>query len=186
MTFWNDAKIQPKRSYRFLMSIVGANTAVKNFLIKKVTKPSFSISESEHKFLNHTFYYPGKLTWNEVSFTVVDVVDATDNASAALMEVLEASGYQTPVSEGVTSTISKEGAVGAMGSVIIRQIDADGKNVEALKLHNPWIKDVKFGELDYDSEDLLNVDVTLRYDNANSQFKGRGKLPSNAVSADLL
>ena len=186
MTFWNDAKIQPKRSYRFLMSVVGANTAVKNFLIKKVTKPSFSITESEHKFLNHTFYYPGKLTWNEVNFTIVDVVDPVDNASAAVMEILEASGYRTPVSEGVTSTISKELAVGAMSSVIIRQIDSEGKNVEAWKLHNPWIKDVSFGDLDYDSEDLLNVEITLRYDNAISQFKGRGKLPSNAVSADLL
>lgn len=186
MTFWNDAKIQPKRSYRFLMSVIGPNTSVKNFLIKKVTKPSFSISESEHKFLNHTFYYPGKLTWNEVSFTIVDVVDQTDNASAAVMEILEASGYKTPVTEGVTSTISKEGSVNGLGSIIIRQIDADGKNVEAWKLHNPWIKEVKFGDLDYTSEEMLNVDITVKYDNAISQFKGRGKFPSNAVSPNLL
>jgi len=99
---------------------------------------------------------------------------------------LEASGYKTPVTEGVTATISKEGSVAGMGSIIIRQIDSEGKNVEAWKLHNPWIKDVKFGDLDYDSEELLNVDVTVRYDNAVSQFKGRGKFPSNAVSQNLL
>ena len=93
MTFWYDSQIQPKRAYRFLLSVVGANNSIKQFLIKKVSKPSFTISESEHKYLNHTFYYPGKVTWNEVTFTIVDVVDDVDNGTAAVMRMLEGSGY---------------------------------------------------------------------------------------------
>ena len=33
-----------------------------------VTKPTFSVTQSQHKFLNHTFYYPGKVgEWNTVT-----------------------------------------------------------------------------------------------------------------------
>jgi hypothetical protein len=186
MTFWYDAQIQPKRAYRFLLSVVGQDNSIKQFLIKKVSKPSFTITESEHKYLNHTFYYPGKLTWNEVTFTIVDVIDPVDNASAAVMRMLEQSGYQIPISNGVLSTVSKEKSVTAMGQITIRQIDSEGRNVEGWRLHNAWIKDVKFGELDYSSEEMLNVDVTVRYDNAYYEGLQTGKLPSNAKGPGLL
>ena len=91
MTFWQDAQIEPKRAYRFLMSVEGPNASIKRFLIKKVNKPSFTVSESEHKYLNHTFYYPGKVTWNDVTFTIVDVVDAGDDATAAVMSIFSGS-----------------------------------------------------------------------------------------------
>jgi hypothetical protein len=194
MSFWYDKQLQPKRAYKFLLSINGGNTSIKEFLIKKVTKPSFSVSQSEHKYLNHTFYYPGKVTWNEVSFTVVDVVDQTDDATAAVMSIFAGNpnqagdtgmGYQSPVTSGVTSTISKDKSVAAMGNIIIRQIDSEGRNVEAWKLHNAWIKDVKFGDLDYGSEEMLNVDVTLVYDTAICETK-QGRFPANAISQNLL
>ncbi len=34
-SFWNDAGLEPKRSFRFLLSIMGAGTKLDNFLIKK-------------------------------------------------------------------------------------------------------------------------------------------------------
>jgi hypothetical protein len=52
-----------------------------------------------------------------------------------------------------------------MGGVVLRQLGAeDNTFVEEWKLHNAWISSVKFGELSYDSEDLLNVDLEIRYD----------------------
>jgi len=179
-SFWNDAGLEPKRSFRFLLSIMGAGTKLDNFLIKKVSKPSFSISESEHKFLNHTFYYPGKLTWNEVTFTVVDVVHKGSDATSALMNMLDQTGYELPIkSVDNPKTLSKQGAVSAF-TIVIRQIDANGLNVEEWYLHNSWFKDIKFGELSYDTEDLLNVDVTVRYDNAHVVTMDN-KYPSNAL-----
>lgn len=166
MTFWNDPFLEPKRSFRYLLSIPGKENSLDDFMIKKVTKPNFTISESPHKFLNHTFYYPGKIEWNEVAFTIVDALNP--NASARLYQMLSDAGYRAPIraSDGniEAQTISKKNSVDAMKKVLMKQLDADGNNVEEWELKNPWIKDVKFGELDYDSEDLLNVEVTLRYD----------------------
>jgi hypothetical protein len=181
--FWNDTGLEPKRAYRFLLSVVGTDTQIPQFLIKKVSKPGFTITESEHKYLNHTFYYPGKITWDEVEFTIVDAVgtNASTNATAAVMKVLNASGYRSPMAyESQPLTISKKLAADAM-AMTIRQIDAEGKSVEEWKLHGAWVKSVKFGELDYDSEDLLNVIVTVRYDHAHVKITGGKTYPTNAL-----
>ena len=167
MTFWNDPGLQPKRAYRFLLSIPGEENALDDFMIKKVNKPSFEISESPHKFLNHTFKYPGKVEWRPVSFTIVDALNP--NASARLYQMLAEAGYRAPIGpiqtgDQTAQTVSKLNSVTALGKVLIKQIDADGNNIEEWELKNPWIKSVKFGDLDYDTEDLLNIEVELSYD----------------------
>ena len=95
------------------------------------------------------------------------------------MDLLVQSGYSYPgtINADDTSTLrtmSKAKSTGALGKVQIKQIDSGGGTTgkeeptirETWVLENAWIKDVKFGELDYDSEDMLNVEVALKYDNA--------------------
>jgi len=167
------------------MSVAGLVDAIPSFLITKVTKPGFSIGESEHQYLNHTFYYPGRVTWNDVSFTIVDVIDSESNGAQAVMKMLEASGYKIPTDEGVISTVSKARSVSALGTITIHQIDSEGNIVEDWVLKNAWIKEATFGELDYSSEEMQNVEITVKYDNAYiNVFQGDGKLPSNAVGAN--
>lgn len=174
--FWQNPNLEPKRAYKFVLSIPGGapGVAIPKFLVKKVSKPAFSITESSHKFLNHTFYFPGKVEYETVSFTIVDVIGQEDG-TAAVMKLFQAMGYQLPEAPGTSglslATISKRNSTEAMGGVAIQQIDSDGREVEEWTLHNAWIKDVKFGDLDYDAEDLLNVEITLRYDNA--KYKNR-------------
>ena len=45
-------------------------------------------------------------------------------------------------------------------------ICADGKEIEEWELVNAWIKDVKLGELDYESDDMVDVEIEIRYDYA--------------------
>lgn len=197
MTFWHDPALEPKRAYKFHLIIGGVGsglaaestsaTILHEYMIKKVSRPSFSTSESEHKYLNHTFYFPGKVTWSEVSFTVTDAI--SPNASLELMKMLEASGYKAPLgtTNGIDEpqTVSKLKANGALGKPRIQQLDSEGNIVEEWTLFNAWIKDVKFGDLDYDSEELMNIEVTLRYDYAALDVRvnggrGTGQFPTNA------
>ena len=60
--------------------------------------------------------------------------------------------------------MSKSKATNALGRVQIEQIDADGNMIERWVLWNAWIKDVKFGDLDYDGDDLTDIEIELRYD----------------------
>ena len=188
MSFWTDPSLEPKRGFKFTLSIAGGASspavAIPKFLIKKVSKPSFTISESEHKFLNHSFWYPGKVAWNEVAFTVVDVIGESDG-TAKLMQMFENAGYRAPENldaGGALQTISKKRSVAALGDVIIEQLNSEGETVDKWRLKNAWFKDVKFGDLDYDTEDMLNVEVSLRYDYA--VYKGGAEFkeifPTNA------
>tara|TARA_B100000029_G_scaffold413696_1_gene416843 strand:- start:377 stop:961 length:585 start_codon:yes stop_codon:yes gene_type:complete len=163
--FWASPTVEPKRAYRWILNI----GEVPIWICKKVTKPNFTITETPHKYLNHTFYYPGRVEWDKVSVTLVDPVQPD---SAKLMwNILTKSGYRLhgdgDPSPHVndTTTISKQNAISSLGGVILRQLGAeDDSYVEEWKLHNAWVSSVKFGELSYESEELLNVDIEIRYD----------------------
>ena len=185
MTFWQDVRLEPKRSYRFRLSIAGEKDNIKEFLVEKVGKPGFSINESEVKYLNHTFYYPGRVTWGDVKFTITDCLRPVEaNATAIVMKMLEESGYNMPEGgDGGLRTLSKAASKSALGQVKIHQYLAEGgEPMETWVLNNAWIKDVQFGELDYGSDDMQKVDVTLKYDNAYIERPGQQNLPSGFKS----
>ena len=185
--FWSDASIEPKRKFRWLLSFRG----VPQWIMKKVGKPNFSLGEAEHSFLNYKFYYPGRVEWSEISMTLVDPV--SPDASRTMMALLKQSGYvpphnflnanNIPDTQGLEAnrvyTMSKAGATKALGGAIyIQQIDSNGRVNEEWKLYNPFIKSVSFDELDYESDDLLNIELTLRYDWADLTGRGSGLIAS--------
>ena len=164
MAFWNDKSLEPKRKHRWLMTI----SDIPAFVIKTTSKPSFSINETEHNYFGHRFYYPGMVTWNEVTLTLVDPIDP--DTSDRVLDVLRRSGYLSPdvQDSNMLHTISKEESVAALGSIVkIKQVEhRGGENavVEEWELWNPWIKEAKFGDLDYSDDGLVEVELTLRYD----------------------
>ena len=109
MPFWStdfgqDTTLKdPKRKFRFTVEFQGVNAAQGGALLwyaKTAAKPSFTIASSEHKYLNHTFYYPGSVTWNTISIAMVDPVDP--DMTATLSDIIVQSGYslqtmQTPL-----------------------------------------------------------------------------------------
>lgn len=168
-SFWANAALEPKRAFRFLLEL----SPLESYIITKVNRPSFEIGESEHKFINHTFYYPGRVTWNEITFTMVD--PSIPDSTGILMKMLMASGYRFPTNNQVTRSISKADAVSTVGTCAIKVLGPgpqgvtgiasnEAKILETWNLKNPWIKSVSMGDLDYGSDDIITMDVTLRYD----------------------
>ena len=177
MAFWNESGLEPKRAYRWRIQLGGLAGEGYLWYAKKVGKPSLSITEHAHKYLNHTFYYPGKVEWSEISVQLVDPVDP--DVGATIADLLQQCGYNVPGSAEVVQTVSKGNSVGALGVVFIEQIDSAGTPIETWTLTNAWIKEAKWGELDYDGEDLTMIDLTLRYDfatisTANDSASGGG------------
>jgi hypothetical protein len=182
MAFWTSAASEPKRQHRFILRLPGLqSTSTGNYaeyLCKSVTKPSYSISETPHKFLGNTYYFPGTVTWNTVSAVIINSIDPDGNA--LLYEALINSGYLLPdvqaskvtdagtVSAGI-STVNKAQALSALGSVEIEELTGQGQVVSIWTLKNPFITEAKFGDLDYSGDDMLNLEVTFRYDWAQYQ-----------------
>lgn len=185
--FWQNASLEPKRAFKFILSIPGVsgNTrGVPEFLVKKVKKPEWEITSTEHNFLNHTFYYPGRTKWAPIDVTIVDTVSPDSNGTRQVMDILEQSGYDIPTNPNQTQgwgTVSKNKAVNdAMGQIAIITIDSEGNEVEKWLLNNAWISKVSFGELSYDSEDILDITLSIAYDNAYVESQSFGTIPSTS------
>jgi len=168
MAFWNSVTAaDPKRNFRFkiqfdgLKNNSGANASI-IWYAKKVGKPNFTVTESKHSYLNHTFYWPGRVEWQEINMTLVDPQDPY--SANALNKLMKEAGYAPPGSPQATSTLGKAKSKVALGEVVISQMNSDGETIEQWTLHAPFIKSVKYGELDYESDDLTTLEIGLRYD----------------------
>jgi hypothetical protein len=173
--FWANKTAEPKRKYRFILNLAG----IDSWVITKVQRPSFNVTETEHTFYNHKFYYPGKVEWQTVTFTTVDPINP--DATGYLMGVLGACGYNVPA-PGNYASISKQRAVEILGEIKIKAKNADGKDIEIWTLRNAWVKNVNMNEFEYASDDMLSMDIELRYDYAlyNSITDGGAALPIQA------
>ena len=162
MAFWTDAQNKdPKRAYRFIVNLGNMPNGAQ-WYAKAVKKPAITITEVDHSFLNHKFYYPGRAEWDTVEVTLVDPV--SPDAAANTAAILRASGYTPPIDVTSTTTISKQDAVNALGGVIIQQIDSEGAPMETWTLWNPFITGVTYGDLSYEEDSLTEVTITIRYD----------------------
>jgi hypothetical protein len=195
MNFWNLAESEPRRAHRFLLNLPTLGSVrdpYQQYLCKTVDKPSYTLSETEHKFLGNTYYYPGAVTWDPVTAQLVNAVKPDGNR--LLLDALYVAGYINPDEQAAIfngqdpnrdfpGTPNKADALAALGDVIIRELDGSGVVVGTWQLMNPFITNVKFGNLDYASEDLLNIDITFRYDFAlygSGEESPRGISPAGA------
>ena len=170
-SFWSDARSEPKRKYRFTFDVAGLPI----WTITKVSRPSFRVTETKHDFYNHSFYYPGRVEWQTLSFTTVDAINP-DN-TGILMKMLYASGYQFPDKQfggdGYEfSSLNKADSVDALNPVTVTSFDGEGAIVEKWTLKNAFITQVTNGDLAYAEDAMLNIDVTLRYDWATIEYLG--------------
>jgi hypothetical protein len=158
--FWSDIESEPKRNNRWVFTFGG----MPQWVVSKVSRPKFEVSNTEIPYINHTFNYPGRLKWKPISFTLRDPVHP--DAAASIMEVLRASGYIYPKTPNERQVISRSKAIRAIGHPKIEMLDADGNTIEEWVFKNAWVSDADFGELDYGSEDPVDLVIQLTYDYA--------------------
>ena len=166
MAFWTTTpERDPKRNFRFQVQIDGLQEDGGHSSVwwaKKIAKPNFTVAESKHVYLGHTFYYPGKVEWQAISMTLVDPVNP--GSLNRLNKIVRRTGYVVPKDANELRTKSKNKAVNSLGAVVIRQLDANGGAIETWTLQKPFIKSLKFSDLDYENDDLSTIDLELRYD----------------------
>tara|TARA_R110002020_G_scaffold410186_1_gene619944 strand:- start:229 stop:762 length:534 start_codon:yes stop_codon:yes gene_type:complete len=167
--FWSSATQEPKRSHRFLVDFTLPSGTSTQIFARTFQKPAYTIGVTEHQFLDKTFYYPGRVTWNEITMQFVNSLDP--DMDSELQSILLLSGYRLPneIATGGSvnnpATVNKQNAVAAIGNgVRVSEVDGNGLTIGTYSIHNPFITSVSYGTLDYATEDLLTVDLTLRYD----------------------
>ena len=175
MTFWTaqgaDTK-DPKRNFRFIVTFPGIGEAGNSVIwyAKKIDKPNFSVTEAKHSYLNHTFYYPGRVEWQKITMTLVDPVEP--DLAAKFGQLMKTAGYELPGTANHVGTMSKakfKTAIGGTQQDEIRIIQLQsagdaGEWAEKWTLKQAFITNVKYGSLDYENDDLTELELEIRYD----------------------
>ena len=196
MPFFSDTGpggFEPKRKFRFLVSFTELSNLT--FMAKTAAKPSYDMTAQEHNVLNHVFKFPGIVKWSDIDVTFIDAVDP--NVGQKFYNALLNAGYVAPINEAALTTgVTKISSHGTIGEVKIKQLDGGGiilpsgadpgevigaldstNVVDEWVLKNAFIKSVKFGDgLDYSSEDLVDISVSLTYDYATYEAIPGGRV----------
>jgi hypothetical protein len=141
-----------------------------------------TLSETPHKFLGNTYYYPGTMTWEPITAVIINSVapDANETFYAAMVNsgyvLPNNSGFQRPTlgtqEAGYPGTPNKSDARATVGDVRFSELNGQGMVVGEWLLQNAFFTSINFGNLDYDTDDLLTVEVGIRYDWAAYQTGG--------------
>lgn len=174
-TFWSNTELEPKRQFKFLFIIPGTDEqgTIETYLVKSVNKPQIQIGNNTVvNYIQHTFKYPGRLTWTDISVTLLDTI-RVDDTTSRLANIVRQAGYVIPDTDrNAQFSFTKKGATNALNKPRIQQIDAGDpvnnippKIVEEWTLWNAWVKNVNFGQnLDYSNDSIVNVTLGITYD----------------------
>jgi len=167
MSFWTENSLEPRRSFRFRLGstkgleLGGTGRSPYWWNAKKVEKPSFSVSSNKYRLINHQINVPGIIQWNPVTLEIVDVGKTVDN----LLSQLTAFGYDP---RGLTKDkgIDKSLGLKEIGQIRIEQLDGAGEALETWRLEGAFITELRFGSLDYSSDEIVTLNLTITYDYA--------------------
>lgn len=127
---------------------------------EKAARPSLQIKELEATHLQETIYYPGRIEFKPLQVTLYDVT-----AESRIWDWLTRF-YNPATGEYYTAGQIAQGRSTIKKTSIVHVLDGTGTEIERWNYINSWPNEIDFGELDMSDNDLLKVNLTLRYDRA--------------------
>ena len=154
MAFWTNPKLQPLKKFQFRITIGEVM-----WYAKSITLPSFEVPNESYQLINQKFKYPGVVNWNDISVTLVE----TGKSSLLLRRFLTQAGYSCPGSCLNLSGLSKD-KFNNSRPIVIEQLKPDGKAFQYWEITNWMISNVNFGDMSYESDEILTVEMSIAYD----------------------
>lgn len=153
----------PKRKFRWAIQVFGDDTT--QHYVRTFSRPEMSFDEHEINFRHEKMWVAGKMTWSEISMTILDV-EKVNPMYEWVRSVYELQASGSEGSAGFALMGYDYGTDSYKKEVNLYLLDAKGNKVEDWLLKGCWPKTVSFGDLDYSSSDALDIEVTLRFDRA--------------------
>jgi hypothetical protein len=187
-TFWTSTPTEdPKRAFRFRVNIglfgladeqTGDEFADSKkesstvWYAKTIEKPklAFRVSNENEASVGSAYHDARVLSWPTARPIRMTLIDPTQpNATRKLLRAARRAGYldeRASNNAGVGAThFDSVRYTEAIGPVWIDQLNDKGLVLERWLLHEPYITEIDFGNLDYSSDDLLEISITLGYKN---------------------
>lgn len=158
-----------KRKFRFLFGISYCDgKQVSPSFVKMASRPDITIADTELNFLNETTWIPGKAKWETIAVTYYDAANAKNTGLFSWLATI----YD--FTSECRTMASKPKDYGGIGHILM--LDGCGNPIEKWELRNMFPTSIKFGELDYGSDDVAEVELTLRYSNV-TYYNNCGEQP---------
>lgn len=158
-----DPSIVFKRKFRWTFAVRPkcGTGEIDPWFVKVASRPNLSIDETELNFLNEKMWIPGKVTYETMTVTYIDVAPK-EPSSANLYKWLGAVYQFWNPNRKMGTNVNQYGA-----EAILMLYDGCGKPIERWDFEDMWPQAINFGDLDMSSSDTVDIELTLRY----SKFK---------------
>jgi hypothetical protein len=144
---------EPKRKNRFILTFP-PSLGLNSWYVESSARPSIKIESKDIPFLNTKTYVAGSFEWEEIKVKFRDPIGPS--ASQAVMEWIRLHA------ESVTGRMGY--AAGYKQDITLEMLDPTGVAVEKWILQDCFVTSANFGDLGYDSSDLMGVEISLRPD----------------------
>ena len=159
-----DPDIVHKRKFRWFMEIYycNFNNYVPGHFVKTASRPNITIEEIEINFLNEKTWIPGKGAWEQITVSYFDV-SASDN-NQLFNWLATVYDFTDRTCRHMASRRSDY-----VGVVILSLLDGCGNIMETWGMGDAWPTSIKFGELDMSSNEICDIEMTMRYSKVSYQ-----------------
>ena len=144
---------EPKRQNRFVLRFP-SSLGINEWFVESTARPKITVASTEIQFLNTSTYVAGRFNWEPLNVTFRDPIGPS--ASQALME------WVRLCAESVTGRMGY--AAGNKKNVDLELLDPTGVVVEKWILEGTFLTSADFGSLDYKSDAIANITVSMRMD----------------------
>jgi len=152
--FSNAYSWEPKKQHQFILSIDGPGVSIPSYLIKSTSKPQLTQGEVTLDYINVQRYVKGKSTWNALTLSLYDAI--VPSGAQAVMQWILLHHESATGRDGYSSYYKK--------TLTMQQLSPIGEVIEEWKIYGAFITDSNFGSLDWGTEDVVSIDISIRYD----------------------
>ncbi len=141
---------EPKLASRFVMEAGG----IPSFMVKAANRPKYTSETVVLDHINVKRKIKGKSDWSDLTITLYDPI--VPSGAQAVMEWIRTSHESITGRDGYADFYKKDVSIYALGPV--------GDKVEEWKLVGAFVSAAEFGDMDWSSNDPVNITVTLSMD----------------------
>ena len=147
---------EPKLANRFIMEIDG----IPSYMVKTANRPKLESEVVELDHINLKRKIKGKSNWTDITITLYDPI--VPSGAQSVMEWIRSGHESITGRDGYADFYKKDITFYLLGPV--------GDKIEQWTLKGAFIQQANFGELDFSSNEVATIELTLSYDYAILEF----------------
>ena len=149
-------KFEPKRNYRWVLAIEGIDA----FLVTTANRPQIQIGSKKIDFINSYRHIASKLEFQDLSVKLHDPI--APSGAQQVMEWIRTHYESVSGRAGYADFYKRD--------IQLKMLDPVGTVVELWDIKGAFLTNANFNGLDYGGEEVMMIDLTIKFDNCVLQF----------------